>query len=306
MEAQLAAIVRQLEQLQLENKALHDQVGTLRHHTSTRVAEPKISLPDKFDGTRSKLRSFLTQVRLVFMMHPSRYPNEQSQVGLVGSLLTGSAAKWFAPLMEKNSPLLYDFEQFVQELEATFGDTDKVRASITKMQNLMQGSRPASTYASEFRQLACDVPYDDYALREQFRRGLRDEVKDLLITMPDPSSLSEAISFAVKCDNRLHERKQEMRPRSSVPRSVPTNPAPRPAPAAVSNEPTPMQIDRSNRGPLSNVERQRRLQNNLCLYCGGAGHRAITCPVKVSRIQVRQAQVNTEEEQSENELDQSE
>ena len=68
--------------------------------------EPKIGLPVKFDGTRSQFRGFLNQVQLVIQMHPSRYPSDVSRVGLVGTLLSGSTLTWFAPLLEKEPPLL--------------------------------------------------------------------------------------------------------------------------------------------------------------------------------------------------------
>ena len=40
---------------------------------------------------------------------------------------------------------------------------------------------PVSVYASEFRQLACDVQWDGQALCDHFRRGLRNEIKNLLL-----------------------------------------------------------------------------------------------------------------------------
>jgi hypothetical protein len=46
-------------------------------------------------------------------------------------------------------------------------------------------------------------------LIDQFRCGLRDDVQDLLLTLTDPSSFSEAITQAIRCDNRLFERCQE-------------------------------------------------------------------------------------------------
>ena len=52
--------------------------------------EPKIGLPIKFNGTRSKFRGFHNQVRLVIQMHSSRYPTEASRVRLVGTLLSGT------------------------------------------------------------------------------------------------------------------------------------------------------------------------------------------------------------------------
>ena len=45
---------------------------------------------------------------------------------------------------------------------------------------------------------------------DQFRQGLRNDVKDLLLTFhKDPKSFTEAISRAVQCDNRLLERRSE-------------------------------------------------------------------------------------------------
>ena len=80
-----------------------------------------------------QFRGFLNQVRLVIQMHPSRYPNDVSRVGLVGMLLRGSALAWFAPLLEKESPLLNNFEEFLNAFKASFGDTDSIRTSINKI-----------------------------------------------------------------------------------------------------------------------------------------------------------------------------
>ena len=51
---------------------------------------------------------------------------------------------WFAPLVEISSPLLEDFPDFLAELEATFGETDRRRTTLNKIYALEQGSRVAS------------------------------------------------------------------------------------------------------------------------------------------------------------------
>jgi hypothetical protein len=43
------------------------------------------------------------------------------------------------------------------------------------------------------------------------------------------------------------------------------------------------------RGPLTQAEKDRRRQLNLCLYCGGAGHNADTCPNKSGKAKKRDA-----------------
>jgi hypothetical protein len=53
-----------------------------------------------------------------------------------------------------------------------------------------------------------------------------------------------------------------------------------------------MEIDQSRqRGPLSAEERQYRMTNRLCLYCGGPGHLAIGCPVRPVPTRLAEATV---------------
>jgi hypothetical protein len=178
--------------------------------------EPQISLPEKFDGTRLKFRGFVSQVRLIMQLHPCRYFDDTTCVGFVGTLLTGIAAAWFAPILETSSPLLQDFNAFKAKFEAVFGDSDKVRTSANKLRRLQQGTHSAIVYASEFRQLACDVNWGKAALIDQFCCGLRDDVQDLLLTLADPSFFSEAITQAIRCDNCLFERRQEKKVTSNA------------------------------------------------------------------------------------------
>ncbi|CAG8732113.1 5345_t:CDS:2, partial [Dentiscutata heterogama] len=246
-------ILTVLNQIQLDNQALHQENTDLRNTLEQLHAqgganyhkEPKVSLPDKFDGSRANFRGFLNQVRLVVCMQPNRYPNDQSQVGLLGSLLTGPALAWFAPLLEKQSPLLENFTELVREFEATFGDSDKSRTAANKIRKLTQGPRPASSYASEFRQIA------------------------------DPTSLNDAISKAVRCDNRLFERKQE-RHQNLFSQKYQSQTLGDPTTSAGEL----MQIDAARFRPLTEEEKKWRRTNNLCLYCGAPGHIARSCPNK--------------------------
>jgi len=156
--------------------------------------EPKISLLEKFDATRFKFRGFVSQVRLIMQLHPRRYFDDTTRVGFIRTLLTRTATAWFAPILETSSPLLQDFNTFMAEFEAVFGDSDKARTSANKLRRLQQRTRSAIVYASEFRQLAYDINWGEATLINQFCCGLHDDVQDLLLTLADPSSFSEAIT----------------------------------------------------------------------------------------------------------------
>ena len=132
------------------------------------MREPKASMPDKFDGTRANFRGFVQQVRLYLRLYPSRYPDGFTQVAFIGTLLSGNARSWLAPLLEKDSPILYNLEAFMGKLTAAFGDSDRERVAERKIQNLRQGSRSAAIYAAEFQQLTCDLDWNDKAYMTQF------------------------------------------------------------------------------------------------------------------------------------------
>ena len=91
---------------------------------------------------------------------------------LVGTLLTEQALSWFAPLFEKNATILSNFKAFFGAFSEAFGEHDKIRSATMKIRSLRQGTQSASNYASEFRQLACDINWDEPTLISQFYSGL--------------------------------------------------------------------------------------------------------------------------------------
>jgi hypothetical protein len=151
-------------------------------------------LPEKFDGNRTKLRDFVNQVRLVFHLQPHIYAAEETQIGFIGSLLTGTALSWFSSLLKKDSPLLANLDQFLEEFSKTFGERDRALIATTKLRTLQQRSRPASAYVAEIQQLACELDWNDTALITMFQWGLRNDIKTLLLNLPKPTTLSEAIT----------------------------------------------------------------------------------------------------------------
>ena len=280
------------EEARREIHSLQQEVVRLREarHTTppdisrTSTREPKASMPDKFDGTRANFRGFVQQVRLYLRLYHSRYPDGFTQVAFIGTLLSGNARSWFAPLLEKDSPILYNLEAFMERFTAAFGDSDREGVAERKIQNLRQGSRSAAIYAAEFQQLTCDLDWNDKAYMTRFRYGLRDDVKNLLITMPKVDTLEELISQAIICDNRLFELRQERRSSwrndgafTARPRSLENH----------STGPEPMQIDAVRFKTLTPEEKKRRMEEGLCLYCGEAGHKAGNCPNKQNRRTVK-------------------
>lgn len=111
------------------------------------------------------------------------------------------------------------------------------------------------------------------ALTARFLDGLNDELKDEIFAQEIPSRLDLLVKLAIQLDKhfdlrrRTRESSHEQRRFSSVTHTFLKSNA----------EPESMQVGRVI---ISSSEHQRCIQEGLCLYCGGAGHRAATCPVK--------------------------
>jgi hypothetical protein len=62
-------------------------------------------------------------------------------------------------------------------------------------------------YVFEFMYLACDISWDEAMFVNQFQFKLRGDVKDFMLTMHDPTTLSQVIMQIVCYDNQFFERR---------------------------------------------------------------------------------------------------
>lgn len=103
-----------------------------------------------------------------------------------------------------------------------------------------------------------------------FLEGLSANIKDEVIARELPASLDPLRRFDLR--RRARGMDSASQPAvSTVSPSFPTN-----------SEPEPMQLGGLR---VSAKERERRVINRLCMYCGAANHYVSACPVKASARQ---------------------
>ena len=91
---------------QLQNRAIQQVQNEINQETLRQsqpvnsVSAPRISFPEKFDGTRAKFRDFINQMEFIFRSFPSFFPDSTSKIFSFGTNLTGNALKWFNPYLE--------------------------------------------------------------------------------------------------------------------------------------------------------------------------------------------------------------
>lgn len=267
------------------NVAVQAATGPTHH----RVLGKLLNKPEPYDGKeRMQCTTFIAQVKLYMSGNSESFPNEEAKVLFAATFLRGKAFAWFEPRMVRNvDPMLRDFDLFCSELLRNLGDPDRENTMARKLKTLRQ-TASASAYRTEFDNITQYLPWDDAALKSYFYDGLRSDVKDALSYIPNPPvEYREFQDLVIQIDNRLFERKQEARgntPARPATTSSKFKPTYRPAyRASASSGPTPMDLDATRNKrfkPLTPQERTRRITENLCLYCGNAGHRAGECPAK--------------------------
>ncbi len=132
---------------------------------------------------------------------------------------------------------------------------------------LRQGKDTASDYSLTFRTLAAQTGWENGPLKLLYRKGLSTELQTELACRDEGKTLEQFIELAIRLDNLLRSR----RPSRQFPLQT--------SAFAGAPESEPMQVGVTH---LSSEERERRVRNHLCLYCGLSGHLRATCPTRPS------------------------
>ncbi|KAL0171669.1 hypothetical protein M9458_031980, partial [Cirrhinus mrigala] len=224
------------------------------------VSHPKLSLPDKWDGSGSKCDVFLTNLNLIFEFQPSRYPSDRSRIALLTSLLTGQAAEWATAVLKADGDVAHSYPTFTSELRTVFQHPESEVEVDSRLYHLKQGSRSVSKYTTEFRTLSVQTTWSNSALRTAYYEGLSTRLRDELAVRELPDTLEGMIQLALRVDQRMnHNTKTVFRsftgstgyhrtPEPSTSHAVAASPSPPPiaSEAHSTGAGEPMQIGRTS------------------------------------------------------------
>ncbi|KAL0196874.1 hypothetical protein M9458_005414, partial [Cirrhinus mrigala] len=223
--------------------------------------QPKIALPDKWDGSRGRCDVFLTNLQHV--IHPTA----------AGSLSSSP----FSPGRQKADGIAaYSYPEFTTQLRAAFQHPESEVEVDSRLYHLRQGERSVSQYTTDFRTLAVQTQWSDAALRTAFYEGLSTRLKDELAVRELPATLEGMIQLALRVDQRMgHTTKRSTLRHRHLDQpfthavAAPSPPPPAAPEAHSSGAGEPMQIGRTS---LTAAERARRYREGLCAYCASPDH----------------------------------
>jgi len=300
------------------------------HTNDSSSSHAKVREPDTFNGTDpKKLRTFLVQCELCFQDRAKAFCQDRARVMFAQSYLKGMTLEWFElDLLNSGNPAdrphwMDSWVHFVAELQSTFGPHNPV-ADAEQLKHLqMKDSYHVTQYIMDFNRLASQVQdYGDGALRCLFYSSLPDHLKDEIARVGKPLTLNGLRALCQEIDTRYWEHKDEI---SSTTKSQPTSSTTKPSnsggntpkssQAKTGNSPSSTNTSGSTKatsnqsssgskpdltnklgkdGKLAADECKRRLDNNLCMFCGGTGHFADNCPKKSKKAKACTAAVAAE------------
>lgn len=232
--------------------------------------------PTPYSGDRLQLREFLQQCNIFLSALPDAYANDRSRILFIASYLRGPALSWYATRVPTD-PILSQLAPFIAAFRDAFGDREITASAISAIQRLTQGKLSVLDYITKFQLLAADVPWDDSALMTFFIRGLNSDIRiGFGYQARPPATLADCVSLAVSIWNSLQNNAYlESQAHSG------------PSPMDIGAVRTATDRPKSpGRGPLSAEERQNRIDNRLCFYCGKPNHVSKNCRLKKRAVNV--------------------
>lgn len=235
-----------------------------------------LAKPKAFNGTPgAAAEAFLAQIGLHTSTYPERFPTDSTKVAFAVSFLTDYAAIWAQPyihaIMEGQDLNLVDF---MLDFKAAFFDPNRKNKAEVALRALRQ-TGTVTAYTQTFNTHARLIGWPDEPLKTLYQQGLKEQVRlSVIVSNIEFESLQAMQAMALKIGNALEGVRSAPPPLSSV-----TTPAPAPDPNAMDLS----AFQQTNR--LSDAERTRRFQLQLCFRCGQPGHRSRECTTRTKRTQ---------------------
>ncbi len=230
--------------------------------------------PAPFSGEAEECNGFLLQCSLTIELQPQMFTTEQSKIAFVISALTGPALQWAETIWNQAGPATQSFSCFLIHFREVFGRSPGDSSIGEQLYQLKQGALSINQYSLKFRTLAAASGWNEPSLITAYQQGLNPQLRLHLAAYDDAHGLERFIQLAIRCSHRM----LSCSPGISTAIAPPPNRLPE-----VHNPPQPMQTDTHR---LTASERQRRLTQHLCLYCGASGNMILSCPLRPPRPMV--------------------
>jgi len=293
LSTQLSSQQAEIQLLHTNNNHLHQQLVQSQHNLPQQqtivIRDPiRINPPQEFFGKRKEVSSFLAQCEIVFKADQSHFQQDENKLYTAVSYLRGDAFKWFEAVTREHGPFV-EYSKFSESLKATFGNYTEVSPDKA-MHDLIKCRQTASvqSYVTAFQLKASRLPTstNDHTKMFHFKDGLKKQIRDFINNLrPQPISLTELMKIATEYDDNIHSSlslsTSDSSSYTSNDHSFKNHPSSSnnhnhthtsTTSSTQQNEDIEMaEVGSTDIKPfkkLTTVEKQRRRDAHVCIYCG--------------------------------------
>jgi Ty3 transposon capsid-like protein len=274
--------------------------------------EPKIGEPPTYNGKAAEFHPFLQQCKLYIRMKPITFAHDDARVAYFLSRLRGMPAEWGQALLEADSPLLTNYDAFLEQFTSLYENKARRRQLEERLESMEQ-TGSAHAFAAEFTSLCEILDVKEGTRKILFLPKLKLGVRKALALVQLPPTFKELVDLAVRTDDinfiaaKAEKAEQKAQSKHSAQQhlSASASQSKTPAPSQNSSSHPRFNSQSSNRAPSNNrshpysnashsqsaphpdvsvprphltpEEKERRIREGLCTYCGEPGHSPDTC-----------------------------
>ncbi|KAK3559563.1 hypothetical protein QTP86_013727, partial [Hemibagrus guttatus] len=234
--------------------------------SSPPVYASPMAVPAPYSGAAEDCNGFLLQCLLTLEMQSHLYPDDRAKIAFIISRLDGKALRWAEPLWSQSNPMMSSLSAFTRHFREVFGRPEGDSSVGERLCRIKQASG-----------------WNEQALITTYRQGLDPQVRLHLAAHEDSMGLEKFIQLSIRFATRMQLcfEEHQSQPAAST---APTQPGPVSHPEPADDA---MQLELSEVSSADRQwERQRRLAQSCCFYCGGSGHFVAKCPLCPARALV--------------------
>jgi hypothetical protein len=159
-------------------------------------------------------------------------------------------------------------------------DRNLKQKALDKLGRLEQ-TKSVASYSAEFQHTVAPLNLDDNSKQSLFYKGLSANIKKSLIYFSQAKMFDELLEQCISVDQRQYALRQEEKqsPGNSNNFKKPSQPT-----NLNSGSTLKQKQPGGPCGPLSQDEKNRRRENNLCFRCGSPKHRIGDCPLDKGHV----------------------
>ena len=262
----------------------------------------KIKDPEVFNGDRSKTRSFLNQLFLLFTARPQDFPNDHTKVATALSFMEGDNINYWKDTairraeeeVQPGIPRGFDtWAVFKQNFQSSFAPVDEVDNSMVNLTTIqLRDYSSVDEFNARFMDLAIKGnivdPTSQLAL---YRQALPEYLlKKIALSYPAPSTIAEWMTRTKEIDHNYQLTEKILANRRTRKAKVTR----KTIKAINAEEDTEAKVNR-----LSETERKDLQSKGLCFRCRKGGHISRNCPSKAkdrNKLNTKQIRKFSEED----------